>query len=87
LKTGDGILRAVSPVAAGSAPWFLEDVNWFSFNDGQQARKAPREPRMLMKIKQVSEESKRSAGLLQKTKCLKLNRLLISVVGYHKAEK
>jgi hypothetical protein len=45
------------------------------------------EPRMLMKNKQVSEESKRCSGSFQKTKCLKLNRLSISIVGYHEAEK
>jgi hypothetical protein len=45
------------------------------------------EPGMLMKIKQLNEESKRCASLFQKTKSLKLNRLSISIVGYHETEK
>jgi len=49
-------------------PSFLDGVGLFPFNGGQQAPEASMEPRMLMKIKQLSEESKKCSGLFQKTK-------------------
>jgi hypothetical protein len=39
LKTGDGILRPVCPLATSSVPWFFDGVGWFPFNGGQHARK------------------------------------------------
>jgi len=42
---------------------------------------------MLMKTKQLSEEPQKGTDPLQKTKCLKSNRLSILVVGYQEAEK
>jgi hypothetical protein len=68
-------------------PLFLDGVGWFPFNCRQHARKTWVEPGMLMKNKQLSAESKRCSGPFQKTKRLKLNRLPISIVGYHKTEK
>jgi len=88
LKTGDGILRPAGPLATGSAPLLLDGVAWFHFN-GEAGSPETRglNPRMLLKIKQVSEESKSGAGGLKKAKRLKLNRLSIPIVGYYKAEK
>jgi hypothetical protein len=68
-------------------PLFLDGVGWFPFNGGQQAPEASMEPRMLMKIKQLSEKLSGCAGPSLKIKCLKLNRLSILLVGYRKAEK
>jgi hypothetical protein len=78
------MMRLAGALATSSVPWFLEGINGFSFNGGQRAQKAPMEPRMLMKIKQLSVESQRWAGLSQKTNRMKLNRLSIQVVGYHR---
>jgi hypothetical protein len=87
LKTGDGILRPGGPVAISSVPWFLDAMGWFPSTAGSAPGKTGVEPGILMKNKQVSEESKRCSGPFQKTKCLILNRLSISIVGYHEAEK
>jgi hypothetical protein len=51
------------------------------------AVKTMMEPGMLMINKQVSEEILEMCGSLPRTKCLKLNPLSISLVGYHGAEK
>ena len=87
LENWDGILRPVCPLATSLVPWFLDGVGWFPFNGGSTPGKTGAEPGMLMKNKQLSEESKRCSGPFQKTKCLKLNRLSISIVGYHEAER
>jgi hypothetical protein len=44
------------------------------------------EPGMFMKIKQLSEKSQSWIGSSQKSKDLKVNRLLLSIVGYRRAE-
>jgi hypothetical protein len=54
---------------------------------GSRPREALMKARMLMKIKQLSEEPQKCADPFPKTKCLKLNRLSILVVGYQGAEK
>jgi len=59
----------------------------FTLAAGNRPRKAWVEPRMLMKIKQLSEETRRCSDPSQETKCLKLSRLSILSVGYYKAEK
>ena len=66
---------------------FVDGAGGFSFHARQQARENLVEPGMLMKIKQVSEESKRCHGRFQKTKCLKLNVSSIAIVGYHSTGK
>ena len=52
------MLRPVCPLGESLALLFLDGVGWFPLNGRQSALENGVEPRMLMKNKQVSEESK-----------------------------
>ena len=82
-----GILRPVCPLAVSSVPWFLDVAGWLFFNGAPHAREKLGEPGMLMKLKQLSAESKSGLCPLQETKHLKLNGLSILVIGHHGEEK
>ena len=86
MTKGAGILSPPCPFVMSSLPWFLDLVGWLFFNGAQRARENWGEPGMLMKIKQLSKESKIGPGVLQEPKRMKLNGLSILVIGNHGEE-
>jgi hypothetical protein len=55
---------------------FVDGADGFPFHATQQARENMVEPGMLMKIKQLSEESKRRHGRFKKNQVLEIKRVI-----------